>query len=227
MRINQYVAFVSGLSRRAADQAIAKGQVLINNKPARAGDKVEPTDEVKLEGNVLSRVISTTTIILNKPGGYVCSRNGQGNPTIYELLPKELQVLKAVGRLDKDSSGLLLLTNDGKLAHKLSHPSFNKEKVYEVQLDKPLTPKDKSKIEKGVMLEDGISRLQVTPNWLGRRITTTNLQSVTYRVIMHEGRNRQIRRSFKAIGYIVTKLHRSHFDKYNLGPIKSGQYLII
>src|SRR5262249_23712271 len=149
---------------------------------------------------------------------YVCSRRQQGSaPTIYSLLPQKYQHLKPVGRLDKDSSGLIPLTNDGQTAHQLMHPSFHKIKRYEVTLDKPLAPKDEQHIAQGVTLPDGPSKLQLK-----------QLDNRTHwQVTMHEGRNRQIRRTFGAIGYSVTTLHRVEFSKLNLTMIGGNLYRVV
>src|SRR4051812_22727125 len=109
MRINKYIAQATGLSRRAADTAIAVGRVLVNQQLPSVGYDVRPDDSVTLDGIAITPAVNTITIILNKPTGYVVSREGQGSKTIYDLLPPEYHTLKPVGRLDKDSSGLLLL----------------------------------------------------------------------------------------------------------------------
>ena len=148
MRINKYVALATGMSRRAADQAISWGRIAVNGlPPVSAGYDVQENDAVTLDGNELKIQDNYTTIILNKPVGYVVSRNGQGNKSIYELLPEAYRVLKPVGRLDKASSGLLLLTNNGDLANQLTHPSYKKDKVYEIELYVPLKTEDKRAIE--------------------------------------------------------------------------------
>lgn len=211
MRINQFVAQATGLSRRKADTVIAAGSVMINGDRAQLGDTVSDTDKVTYKGKHLI-IKATLTVMLNKPVGYVCSRDGQGSKTIYDLLPPELHRLKPAGRLDKESSGLLLLTNDGNLAHNLTHPSKQKEKVYEVTLEQTLNERDKQKIEQGVMLEDGISALKLNGsgnNWV---------------ITLSEGRNRQIRRTFASLGYGVTKLHRTSFGSYELGQIDTAKY---
>ena len=146
MRLNQFLAKTTDLSRRSADQAIADGRVLVNEQLAKVGQSVEESDSVRLDGKLLSSSIETKTIQLNKPYGYVVSKDGQGSKTIYELLPDELQNLKPIGRLDRNSTGLLLLTNDGHLNQTLSHPSHQKDKVYKVLLHKELSPEDKIKI---------------------------------------------------------------------------------
>ncbi|HSX44613.1 MAG TPA: pseudouridine synthase [Candidatus Saccharimonadales bacterium] len=210
MRINQYVAKASGLSRRAADKAIESGQVLVNGRLAETGYNVQNDDVVTFNYQPL-KLKPTLTIIFNKPIGYICSRNGQGSQTIYDLLPAKYHNLKPVGRLDKDSSGLLVLTNDGELANQLTHPSFQKEKIYEVKLNKTLTTGDQTQIFEGVKLHDGLSSLRlqgVDKNW---------------KVTMSEGRNRQIRRTFDALGYTVVKLHRIKFGDYQLRSLAKGK----
>jgi 23S rRNA pseudouridine2605 synthase len=229
MRLNRYLASATGMSRRAADKAIAEGRVAINGRLVELGPSVQTYHTVTLDGRVITPAVKTTTIMLNKPVGYVCSREGQGSKTIYDLLPAEYHELKPVGRLDKDSSGLLLLTNDGDLAHQLTHPSFQKEKVYEVELNMPLTSADKIKLQKGILLDDGVSKLDIR-RWTLDDGKVPNVQrpsSHVYRVAMREGRNRQIRRTFDALGYAVTKLHRTHFGPYTLGSLRQGDTLEI
>lgn len=211
MRINKYVARATGMSRRSADQAITWGRILVNGHALQsAGYDVQETDVVTLDGKKLTIQDSFTTILLNKPKGYVVSRDGQGSKSIYDLLPEVYHSLKPVGRLDKASSGLLLLTNNGDLANRLTHPSYKKNKVYEIELYIPLTPEDKKTIERGVVLEDGISALQIKGS--GTHWTVT----------MSEGRNRQIRRTFGELGYTVKELHRIQFGDYVLKGTAEG-----
>jgi 23S rRNA pseudouridine2605 synthase len=221
MRINKFLALATGMSRRAADKAIAEGNVMVNGRPAILGQTLAETDKVQYEGRQLdtdlAHLATVTTIMLNKPAGYVVSRNGQGSPTVYDLLPPQYDRLKPIGRLDKDSSGLLLLTNDGRLAHELTHPSRQKVKVYMVTLDKPLRPMHHQMIsDYGVQLDDGPSQLRLD------RLQAGN--DTAWQVTMHEGRNRQIRRTFAALGYTVTKLHRTQFGPYTLGVLASGKF---
>jgi len=215
-RINKHVADATGLSRRAADQAIAEGRVELNGRTAVVGDKVEPADRITLDGRGLKAGTQPITIVLNKPVGYVCSRRGQGSRTIYELLPAELHKLKPVGRLDKQSSGLLLMTNDGQLANRLTHPSYGKTKVYEVGLNKRLEPRHQQAISLlGVSLEDGPSQLQLKKlDETGRR----------WQVGMTEGRNRHIRRTFAAVGYGVNELQRIQFGPFHLQALAVGAH---
>ncbi len=213
MRINKFLAQATSLSRRSADKAVRDGRVTVDGQMAMNGTEVTEASQIKLDGQTVEASTAKTTIMLNKPVGYVCSRNGQGSQTIYDLLPKQYHHLNPVGRLDKDSSGLLLLTNDGDLANQLTHPRYAKTKRYEVRLDKPLQPLHQQMIaDYGVMLEDGKSRFAVS------RLDTA---PDAYEVLMTEGRNRQIRRTFHALGYTVTHLHRTHFGPYVLSDLRS------
>lgn len=218
-RVNKLIAHAIGLSRREVDNAIAAGRVTVNGERAAMGAQVSPKDVVMLDGKPIDTQSNYTYLMLHKPAGYVCSRRRQGDyPTIYELLTPEQSKLKAVGRLDRDSSGLLLLTDDGDFAHQMTHPKFQKRKVYEVELDNELAPLHQQMInDHGVTLEDGHSRLTL------ERLSDDHRKA--WRVIMSEGRNRQIRRTFGALGYTVTKLHRTDFGPYALGDLAEGKIL--
>ena len=222
MRLNKFIAHATGMARREADEAISNGRISINGKVANIGQDVDKqSDIVKLDGKQIILPATTTVIMLNKPIGYVCSRNAQAKDakTVYELLPSGLRQLKTIGRLDKDSSGLILLTDDGDMAHKLTHPSFAKTKEYIIELDHPLAPLHRQMIaDFGVNLADGPSKLL---------LERLNDKRTKFRVIMHEGRNRQIRRTFAALGYQVASLHRISFGHYQLGDLKSGNYKIV
>ena len=269
LRLNKFLAERLGVSRREADELIAAGKITINGRVATIGEKIalsrkrEKTNfnsfsERRREDNISEgnvdknpkvcyngEIVPFETVFLylafNKPIGYVCSRRAQGSsPTIYNLLPKKYHHLKTVGRLDKDSSGLILLTNDGDFAFKMTHPKFRKNKVYEVELDKPLEPLHQQMIsDYGVNLEDGpsqfkiIKKLEELPfedHKLGRAPSSVSEKGnpqASYVVILSEGRNRQIRRTFAALGYNVTKLHRTSFGKFELNDLKPGKYVII
>ncbi|MEI8338558.1 MAG: pseudouridine synthase [bacterium] len=213
MRINKYIAQATGFSRRAVDTMIDECTITVNGAVAVRGQEVDESDQVVVNGKLVTPQ-SSLTILVNKPFGYVCSKNGQGSKTIYELLPEKYQHLKTVGRLDKNSSGIILLTSDGDLAYELTHPSKVKLKRYEIALDRPLQPLHQQIIqEPGVQLEDGLSRL---------RLAKLDDDGIKWEVVMHEGRNRQIRRTFESLGYSVMKLHRTNFGNYKLGELKSG-----
>lgn len=218
IRLNKFLATQLSLGRRAADDLIAQGKVLINGKKALLGSRAHPGDDIKVNGWPLqAEAREFTYLLMNKPKGYICSRRQQGDtPTIYELIPKNLHHLKTVGRLDKDSSGLILLTNNGDIAHQLTHPSFTKIKKYEITLSAPLAPLHHQMInDSGITLPDGPSRLQL------ERLKDGD--DTKWRVTMHEGRNRQIRRTFQALGYEVTRLHRTHFGPFDISELHGEQ----
>lgn len=276
VRLNKFLAERLGISRREADDLIRAEKIMLNGETAIIGSKVDKTDKVCYNGKELPAEAEYVYYLLNKPVGYVCSRNKQGAyPTIYELLPKNMQRLKNVGRLDRTSSGVLLLTNDGDLGFQLTHPQFVKQKVYEVTIHKPLTPEDRRKItEEGVPIADGLSRFEIADNLHATGEDTPLKQQKAQRalkrqalqdaktaaaqsaanpddaeaaklaaaaqqtadnagtgpdgfhliVTLTEGRNRQIRRTFSALGYNVLTLHRTRFGKYELGDLKPGEY---
>ena len=187
-RLNKFVALALGVSRRQADELIERGKVTVNDQPAKLGQRVTTADIIRY-GNKPLTAQTHQLILLHKP----------------------------VGRLDKDSSGLILLTNDGDFAHQMTHPSFYKIKRYLVTLDRPLQPLHRQMINDfGVQLPDGPSRLTLERQHDG--------DDHRWIVQMSEGRNRQIRRTFAALGYTVTKLHRTDFGNYTLGDIKRGEF---
>lgn len=216
-RLNRFVALCLGVSRRSADALIAQGSITVNDQPAVLGQRINQDDTVAHNGQVLT-ARKLQLILLNKPIGYLCSRASQGGaPTIYCLLPPEFHHLKPVGRLDKDSSGLILLTNDGNFAHHMTHPSFYKLKRYLVTLDSSLQPLHRQMINDfGIQLPDGPSHLILERQHEG--------DDKRWIVTMSEGRNRQIRRTFAALGYTVTKLHRTDFGPYQLGTLPRGKW---
>lgn len=252
IRLNKHLALELGVSRREADDLIAASKVLVNGIPAILGARIVASDEIKVGAKLLGETkVEKQYIAFNKPVGYVCSRRAQGdNPTIYSVLPAEFYALKPVGRLDKDSSGIILLTNDGDFAHQMTHPKFYKTKVYEVELDHPLAPLHQQMIsDYGLQLEDGMSKFLVVRHSADEKSDTviqkqsaarvsedTQSEAVSgaqepdtsgheyYEITMQEGRNRQIRRTFASLGYTVTRLHRTQFGNYSLGDIKSGEY---
>jgi len=275
MRLNKFIASATGKSRREADELISGGRVKVNGKVAVLGTQIDDpsgangsSPRVTLSNSkkggkeiVLSLPTEPTLIMLHKPVGYLSSRRAQAkdSKTLYELLPPELKKLKTVGRLDRDSSGLILLTDDGDFAFSMTHPKFKKTKIYEVRLDKPLKPLHQQMINDfGIDLPDGKSRLILEKLTSGAAPTsragsaltsaasTTETRddglegvvressgakardaSVIWRITMSEGRNRQIRRTFAALGYTVTKLHRTDFGNYHLGNLPVGKWIIV
>jgi len=223
IRLNKFIASRLNVGRRAADDLITTGKVRLNGEAPALGARVFPGDDVIADGTRLAFTDTPdfTYLLLNKPVNYVCSRRQQGDtPTIYSLLPAQYQHLKPVGRLDKNSSGILLLTNDGDLAHQMTHPSFGKIKKYEVELDTPLQPLHRQMINDfGITLPDGPSKLHLERLQDG--------SDTAWSVTMHEGRNRQIRRTFAALGYEVTRLHRTNFGPLSLHELDGKPFKII
>jgi len=164
-------------------------------------------DAVNAKNNVL--------VLLNKPTSYVCSKQRQDDkPTIYELLPGNLQHLSYAGRLDADSEGLVVMTNDGQLIQQLTHPKYEVPRTYEVQLNKPLNNQHVKQLSgTGVQLDDGLSKFD-----------QTEVIGEVIHVALHEGRNRQIRRTFDTLGYRVTLLKRTSHGPYSLDDIPPGEY---
>ena len=237
VRLNKFLAERLGVSRREADELIRSGQISINGETAQIGDKVDKTSKVCYNKKDIPVQTDYLYLAFNKPIGYVCSRRAQGDtPTIYSLLPDKYHKLKTVGRLDKDSSGLILLTNDGDFAFQMTHPKFRKQKIYEVNLDKSLEPLHQQMIsDYGVALTDGLSRFKIINNQSfnlspskshhNDSCSLHQTKQPQYTVFLTEGRNRQIRRTFAALGYKVTKLHRISFGKYELGNLATGKYI--
>lgn len=217
-RLNKFIALQLGVSRREADNYIAQGRIRINGEVAVLGARLQPTDTVFFNNEPISATTAHQYFLLHKPVGYVCSRRAQGDiPTIYDRLPEQMRAFKPVGRLDKDSSGILILTNDGDFTYQMTHPKFHKQKDYEVSLDAELQPLHQQMInDYGVQLEDGPSKLI-----LERMSDDNRLQ---WHVMMSEGRNRQIRRTFESLGYTVVKLHRTKFGPYSLNDLTPGDY---
>ncbi len=208
---NGEIGAISGIERKLRDLAREKGENFVA-LPEDFGRKMQ-----RLADGIRAEKVKYVYLAMNKPAGYVCSKRQQdAAPTIFELLPAKWQDLKTVGRLDKDSSGLILLTNDGDFAFQMTHPKFVKTKVYEVELDHSLSALHQQEIaDFGIELKDGRSRLGLERLDEGRK---------RWRVTMNEGRNRQIRRTFGALGYSVVRLKRVQFGPYRLDGLKEGEF---
>ena len=221
MRLNKWIAAHSLYSRRKADELISSGRVTVNDAVAILGTTAEDDSIVMIDGKRIGTQMNNDkkiVLLLNKPIGYVCSRNGQGAPTVYGLLPLKYHHLYIAGRLDKDSSGLVILTNDGELMQQLTHPSHKKDKVYTVTLDRALSQTDQSAIEVGIKLEDGVSALT---------LLLLSADKKQWQITMHEGRNRQIRRTFALLDYSVIDLKRISVDSYSVSEIADGKFTVI
>jgi 23S rRNA pseudouridine2605 synthase len=218
MRLNRYLAQSGVASRRAVEEIILAGRVSINGAVClELGRQVEPSDSVKVDGKLV-RPEALLYVLLNKPAEYVTTRSDdRARPTIYHLLPKNLHQLAHVGRLDIDSEGLLILTNDGDLTLRLTHPRYKLPKEYLVTLDREFAMADLPKAKRGVYLSDGRARFD----------SLTKLNSRQVRVVLTQGLNRQVRRVFAAIGYKVRHLKRTKIGPLSDSVLKPGEYRLL
>lgn len=212
MRLNAWVARALGISRRAADELIKSGKVTLDGRRAGFSDNAEGRAVVVSGRPVASREL--LHVAFNKPKGYITSKEAAQGKTIYEILPKDFHDLFPVGRLDRDTRGLLLLTNDGEWANNLLHPRFEIPKIYLVKLDRH---PDIAEISKSIKLTDGISKFD--------RVMPRGKTAVE--VELHEGRKRQIRRHFAALGYRIKDLVRIGVGDYRLGKLEEGATLVL
>ena len=212
MRLNAYLARAGVASRRAADELIKAGRVLVNGAPGELNTFVGPGDSVEVDGRAVGKQ-RLAHLLLNKPAGVVTTaRDPQGRPTVVELVPPEPRVVP-VGRLDADTTGALLLTNDGQLAHRLAHPRYLVDKVYEVEVEGDPSPDALRRLEHGIDLDDGRTA-PARVRKLGRgRIELT----------IHEGRKHQVKRMFQTVGHPVRHLHRSRYAGLTLDGLAPGE----
>ncbi|HET9393145.1 MAG TPA: pseudouridine synthase [Candidatus Rubrimentiphilum sp.] len=219
MRLQKYLAHAGVASRRAAEELIVRGQIRVNGKVVRElGTSVEESDKVAVNGKIVSLPAKHTYIVLHKPLGVVTTmRDPQGRRTVSDLLPKGLPRIVPVGRLDYDTSGVLLLTNDGELAHVLTHPRFGVEKTYRAVVKGQLTTDELERLRRGMRLEEGRAagaRVKVIASPGDRTVLD---------VTIHEGRNRQVRRMLEAVGHPVRELRRLRFGPIALGTLAPGR----
>lgn len=213
MRINKYLSHIGYCSRRKADELIKAGKTTVNGQKAVLGQAVSANDEISVDGNVLKQAETKPSVyILNKPRGVVSTTVDENNRTTVVDLIATKKRLYPVGRLDQSSTGLILLTNDGDLAYKLTHPKFEVEKEYQVKLILPL---DGSQIAR---LEAGIRFRKV--NYRADKITPIGHNS--YAIVLHEGKNREIRKMIQAVGSEVIELKRVRIGSLELGDLKEG-----
>ena len=215
----QKVLAAAGLgSRRACEILIEEERVTVNGEVAILGRRVDPeTDRIEVDGLRVPVRPGLVTYLLNKPRGVVSTAaDPQGRPTVVELVPAEPRIFP-VGRLDTDTEGLLLLTNDGDLAHRLTHPSFGVEKEYLAQVDGSPTPADLRRLRQGIELEDGMTA--------PAKASLTAPGAV--RLVIHEGRNRQVRRMLEAIGYPVKRLVRTRIGPLADRRLKPGEWRVL
>jgi len=213
MRLNAYLARTGVASRRGADELIKRGRVRVNGVTGELNTFVKEGDVVDLDGRLLlpRRV---AYVLLHKPAGVVTTASDpQGRPTVVELVEHESRVVP-VGRLDADTTGVLLLTNDGDLAHRLAHPRYEVEKVYEAEVEGEPSDDALARLEHGIELEDG----QTAPA-RARRLAPSRVE-----LAIHEGRKHQVKRMLEAVGHPVTGLHRSRYAGLTTDGLEPGQW---
>ncbi|MCW1921584.1 rRNA pseudouridine synthase [Luteolibacter arcticus] len=214
-RLNKFLASCGVGSRRACDAMVLDGRVEINGKPClKPAQRVEPSDFVRVDGKRV-QAKETNTVMFYKPRGYVCSREDElGRDTIYTILPTILKHLHHVGRLDRDSEGLLILTNDGDLSQALMHPSKLVEKEYLVTSNQPVLNEHLDLFKSGVFVEKVRMRAK----------EVTRISSRRYRIVLETGLKRQIRMMFQTLGYQVQKLLRVRIGMVELGDLPEGAW---
>lgn len=213
MRLNAFLARAGVASRRKADELIKAGRVTVNGERGELNTFVEARDRVEVDGQPVAKQ-RLAYVLLHKPAGVVTTASDpQGRPTVVQLVEHEARVVP-VGRLDQDTTGALLLTNDGPLAHRLAHPRYGVEKVYEVETWKPIGDEALRALAEGVELEDGPTS--------AARVRRTGPGS--FELVLHEGRNRQVRRMVEAVGSRVRRLHRSVYAGLRVDGLEPGRW---
>lgn len=218
MRINKYIAENTNLSRRKADEYIKTGKVFLNGKIIKElGIQIDPEkDIIKINEKKISKSNNKIYLALNKPRGYITTRHDEfGRKTVMSLVP-EISNLKPIGRLDYETEGLLLFSNDGDFINHCTHPKFLQKKVYFGEIEGALTNSEKKLLEDGIILE-GRKTSKAEINIIGTRQKQTTLK-----ITIHEGRNRQIRKMFALISHPVKYLKRMEIGKVRLGDLKTG-----
>ena len=215
-RLQKYLASAGVGSRRHCEELIAAGRVRVNGVPAKVGQSVTPgVDRVEFRGREVTPETEKVVVAVNKPPGYLsaCFRGKEEGWLVTELVDLPYR-LYPVGRLDRDSEGLLLLTNDGELALELTHPRYGKEKEYEVELDRPVGPDLCARLQKSVQLSDGPAHA----------VRTALLSTDRLSVVLAEGRKRQLRRMLEALGCQVVRLRRVRIAGLRLGDLPTGKW---
>jgi len=213
VRLNAYLARAGVASRRGADELIKAGRVRVNGEPAGLNTFVGDADRVEVDGRPVARQ-RLAYVLLHKPAGVLATaRDPQGRPTVVGLVRHPVRVVP-VGRLDADTTGALLLTNDGDLAHRLAHPRYGVEKVYEAEVEGEPGRAALRRLAQGVELEDGL-----TAPARVRRLGPGRIE-----LVLHEGRNRQVRRMCEAVGHPVRRLHRSVYAGLDLRGLEPGEW---
>lgn len=213
MRINKFISESGKASRRGADKLVSEGRVTINGKIAKIGDQVEPGDDIRVSGAQIGIVKNNVYIALNKPVGITSTSEKKVKGNIIDLVNHPLRI-SHIGRLDKESEGLILLTNDGDIVNEILRAENKHEKEYIVSVDKPITPEFLEKMASGVKILDTITL----------PCEVTQLSKFDFKIILTQGLNRQIRRMCAELGYEVYRLQRVRIMNIQLGSLPVGQW---
>lgn len=215
IRLQKFLAQAGVASRRSSEELIVAGRVSINGRIAtELGVRVQPSDDVRVDGKRI-RPAASQWYMLHKPRGYMSTRSDpQGRRTLYDLVPPPMRRLFYVGRLDFDSEGLVLLTNDGDTAHRLLHPRYRIDREYDVELEQQVDDAALEQLRRGVQLDDGRARARTVRRKGGRRVVLT----------LQEGRKREVRRMFAELGHNVLRLRRVRYGPIRLGDLPPGEW---
>jgi 23S rRNA pseudouridine2605 synthase len=213
-RLQKVLARLGVASRRGVETLIREGRILVNGRPAEIGMRVAPGDRIEVDGEAVTGEARSVTLMLNKPPGVVTTaRDERGRRTVMELLPR-IPGLHPIGRLDMDSEGLLLLTTDGELTLRLSHPRYGHRKTYRIWCHPGTVPREVlDRLEQGVELEDGPARAEEAEERQGGCL-----------LVLSEGRKRQVRRMLEAVGFEVIRLRRTGIGGLELGSLATGEW---
>lgn len=239
MRLQKFLARAGVASRRGSENLMTAGRVRVNGQVvSELGSKVDPNvDIVEVDGKVVHLSDGSVYLMLNKPAGYLTTmKDPQGRPVVADLVPcTTYPGLFPVGRLDFDTTGLLLFTTNGDVAQKLLHPSYEKNKRYIALIDSRLWPAEKKILEHGLLLDDGIcapAKVKVLDLSLCTQfgINLANIaasEPSLVEITIHEGRNHQVKRMFEAVGHEVLRLHRDSFGPLSLGNLEQGKWRLL
>ncbi len=222
MRLQKYLSQAGIASRRASEQLIADGRVTVNGaKVTTPGQKVESdSDTITFDGNLVQLTTTYKTIMLYKPRGYICSSSESQGKTVFELLENIDLRLYPIGRLDKDSEGLLLLTNDGELANKLTHPRYNQHKTYQVTVSGNMSDATLSALNKPMIIDD--YKIRPVKVYISEQRSRSGKTVLTFE--LKEGRNRQIRKMCEAVDLRIHRLTRTKLHSLTLGDLHPGEW---
>jgi pseudouridine synthase len=224
LRLNKYLSMQGAASRREADRMIVEGRVQVNGGTVEdLGVKIDPAkDKVAVNGRAVKPGRELVHLALNKPAGYLVTKDDpEGRPTVMSLLPKCFEAVFPIGRLDLDSEGLLLLTNDGELAYRLTHPRFEVKKVYSVEVDGEVSDAEAAKLEGGVRVDGR----RTAPAKV--RVLNRNARRSLVLVEIHEGRKREVRQMMENVKHRVRALKRVEFAGLKLAPLPRGHWRLL